>query len=307
VKQKRIHIVIVSALFGILVWISVSMGEQYQVTVSVPISIDNIPEGRSIRTPVPQALQLKLRGDGWRLAKLLMGSELKMDFPFQSLHTAKKAITFKDVAERIAARPGIQLLDMVPDSVFVELDRTGHKKVGVVLDYSVSFREGYGQVGPTTVTPESVTVTGAETLLRTIDSWSTVRGVFDNLRAPVEADLRLAPSPVYMLSLSTSSVHIRINVEPFAEKAFGGLPVEIRAVAPNREVILIPPKIEIVARGGIKQLSNISPSDFQVSVDYRMIVADTTGIIDPDIVAPSGIQVVSRKPEHLQYVVRRRM
>jgi hypothetical protein len=38
-----------------------------------------------------------------------------------------------------------------------------------------------------------------------------------------------------------------------------------------------------------------------------MILADTTGIIDPEITAPAGIQVVSRRPEHLQYVVRRRL
>jgi YbbR domain-containing protein len=307
VKPKRIHIVIISAVFGILVWISVSMSEQYQINVSVPISIDSVPEGRSIKTPVPQSLQLKLRGDGWRLASLLLGSDMKMHFPLQSLRSGKKVITFHDVAERIAYRPGVQLIDMVPDSVFVELDRTSHRKVAVVLDYTVSFREGYGQVGPTTVSPESITVTGAETLLKTIDSWSTVRGVFENLKAPLETDLPLAPSPIYLVSLSTSSVHLRINVEPFAEKVFSGLAVEIRSVAPNREVILIPPKIEIVTRGGIKQLSNTSPSDFHLTVDYRSILADTTGIIDPDIIAPPGIQVVSRRPEHLQYVVRKRL
>ena len=306
-KRTPAHIIIVSAIFGILIWVSVSMSEQYQIAVSVPFSIDNIPEGKSIRTPVPQALQLKLRGDGWRLASLLAGADMQMHFPLQSLRSGKKAITFSDVAERLANRPGIQLLDMVPDSVFVELDRTGHRKVAVVLDYTVSFREGYGQVGPTTVIPESVTVTGAETLLRTIDSWSTVHGVFDNLKAPIETDLRLASSPIYLVSLSTSTVHLRINVEPFAEKVFSGLPVEIRSVAPNREVILIPPKIEIVTRGGIKQLSNTAPSDFHITVDYRMILADTTGVIEPDIAAPPGIQVVSRRPERLQYVVRRRL
>lgn len=306
-KKKRIHIVIVSVIFGIIVWFSVSMSEQYQIAVAVPLSIDNIPEGRSVRTPVPQALQLKLRGDGWRMASFLLGSEMRMHFPLQSLRSGRRAITFTDVAERIADRPGVQLVDMVPESVYVELDRTGRKQVAVVLDYSLSFREGYGQVGPTTVTPESVTVTGAESLLRTIDSWSTVRGVFNDLKASVEADLPLAPSPIYLVTLSTSKVHIHINVEPFAEKVFTGLPVEVRSVAPNREVILIPPKVEIVARGGIKQLSNTMPSDFKLTVDYTMILADTTGIIDPDIRAPEGIQVVSRRPEHLQYVVRRRL
>ena len=33
---------------------------------------------------------------------------------------------------------------------------------------------------------------------------------------------------------------------------------------PNREVILIPPKMEVVARGGIRQLASLMPIDFRV-------------------------------------------
>ncbi|MBP1657949.1 MAG: hypothetical protein H6Q31_2550, partial [Bacteroidetes bacterium] len=73
-----------------------------------------------------------------------------------------------------------------------------------------------------------------------------------------------------------------------------------------RDVIFIPPKMEIVARGGIRQLASVLPVDFQIGVSYDRILADTTGAIEPDVVAPSGIQIVARKPEKLQYIVRKR-
>jgi YbbR domain-containing protein len=294
-------------IFGVLVWFSVAMSEQYQVPVTVPLELEGIPAGKAIRTAVPPALQLKLRGTGWQLASLLWASNLRLEFSLQMFQGAKQTITRTDVAERVAARPGIQLVDMSPEYVLVELEREGSKTVPVALDCQVSFKEGYGQVGPNQVTPDSVTVSGAESLLRSVDAWSTVHGAFENVRSAVEDDLVLAPSTTFRLSLSTPRVHVRINVEPFAEKTLSGLPVEAAAVAPNRELILIPPKIDLVVRGGIKQLANVGVGDFRVSVNYRNVLADSSGTVDADVEAPSGMQVVSKKPERLQYVVRKRL
>ena len=167
---------------------------------------------------------------------------------------------------------------------------------------------GYGFVSTVTVvTPESVVISGAETLLRTIDAWSTVHRSFGSIRAPLEADLDLAPSTTYRVALSERRVHMRLDVEPFAEKSTTGLPVGIVAGAPNRELILIPPRIDLVVRGGIKQLAVLGPGDFHVSVDYRNVLADSSGTVEADVDSPPGVQVVARKPDRLQYVVRKRL
>jgi len=47
--------------------------------------------------------------------------------------------------------------------------------------------------------------------------------------------------------------------------------------------------------------------DFQVSVPYAAILADTTGYVDPVVAAPPGVQVVTKRPEKLQYIVRKRL
>jgi hypothetical protein len=326
-NKRRILILFAASLFGALAWLSVSMGERYQVTLTAPLAVEDVPAGYAIRTPVPRTIQLRYRGDGWRLALLQLGADANLTMTFTALRPAGelpgrtdssaaalrnltpsgRVITHLDISERAPARAGVELTDVTPDSIFLGLDRYEERTVPLQVDISTSFREGYGQVGGATISPESVTVGGAASIVRTIASWPTVRRDFKDLRTPVEADVALAQSPLLLLVLSTTTTHISLNVEPFAEKVLNGISVEGKGIPGNREVIFIPPRVDIVARGGIKQLANLAPSDFQVRVQYTTIVADTTGFIDPNISGPDGIQVVTKRPDRVQYIVRKRL
>ena len=326
-NKHRILILFAASLFGALAWLSVSMGERYQLTLTAPLAVEDIPAGYAIRTPVPRTVQLHYRGDGWRLALLRFGADANLTVTFSALRPASESagridssaavvrnftpanrvITRLDISERAPARAGVELTDVTPDSIFLGLDRYEQRTVPLQLDITTTFREGYGQVGGATLAPDSVTVGGAASILRTITSWPTIRRDFKDLRAPIETDVELAQSHLLLLVMSTTTTHVSLNVEPFAEKVLNGISVEGRGVPGNREVIFIPPRLDIVARGGIKQLANLAPSDFQVRVDYTTIVADTTGLIDPTISGPGGIQIVTKRPERLQYIVRKRL
>jgi len=313
---KRLVTFIAAVLFGVLVWLGVAMRDQFQTIVRVSVTIAGVPDGWAIRTSVPRSIDVKIRGDGWQVAALLLGPDLHLTFPLKpgvphgiDIPDTKtvRIITFSEIVDRLSLRAGVQCVDVEPDSLFLALDRAGRKTVPVIPDCALSFREGYGQVGSVTSSPDSVTITGAESVVRGITSWKTTHAVFDGLKAPVDARVTLADDSPYVVSLSASAVRLQVNVQPFAEKIFNGLTVELTDVPTNREVILIPPKIDIVARGGIRELATLDPIDFRVWVEYRAIVVDSTGVIEPDVKAPEGIQVVSRQPERLQYVVRKRL
>jgi hypothetical protein len=326
-KNHRLLILLAASLFGALAWLSVSMGERYQITLTAPLSIEDIPAGYAIRTPVPRAVQLRYRGDGWRLALLQLGPDARLTIAFSALRVANepagrldspptavrnlppanRVITRLDISERAPAPAGVELVDVTPDSIFLGLDRYDQRTVPLQLDITTMFREGYGQVGGATLVPDSVTIGGAASIVRTIASWPTVHRDFKDLRTPVEADVPLAQSSLLLLTLSTAVTHVSLTVEPFAEKVMNGISVEGSGIPANREVIFIPPKVDIVTRGGIKQLANLALSDFHVRVNYTSIVADTSGSIDPIISGPPGIQIVTKRPERLQYIVRKRL
>lgn len=305
-KERNIQIVAAAALFGILVWLSVAMREEYHVSVAAPLSIEDVPSDWAIRTPVPSAVQLRFRGDGWRLAGLLLGPEIRLAFSYANFRTGKGAITTGDIADKIGLRAGIQLVSVKPDSIHVAIDPFSEKTVPVVPDYTISFRNGYDQVGSVVMLPESVTIGGATTILEHIESWPTTQASFEDVRVPVDARVELESTTSYDLTFSTPTVRMRIDVQPIAEKVFSGLPVDVVSVPNTHEVILIPPRVELVVRGGIEQLSQLTLSQFRVWVDYETIQAETTRTIETLVLAPEGTQIVLKRPERLEFIVRKK-
>jgi len=305
-ERRSVYIAVVATLFGILAWVSVTMRESYETTITSPFILQDIPPGMAVESALPRELLLRLRGEGWRLAGVLLARAPAVVMSASSLPPHHRPLTFHDFADHIALPPGVRLLDVKPDSLEVALGSSVRKRVPVVLDCVAGFREGYGQVGPTFVAPDSVTLTGAEAVLRTIDAWRTERRVFDNVRGPLDAEVPLASPDPFAIALSVPSVRIAITVEPFAEKIIAGIPVVVAGVPDHREVILIPPRIEIVVRAGIRQLSALSAADFHATTSYGSVAADSTGLIDAEVACPAGVQLVTRRPEHLQYIVRKR-
>lgn len=306
-KKGRIHILIGAALFAALLWVIVNMRDQYQTTIVVPLVLEDIPSGKAIQTPVPRRLFLRCSSDGWRLAAMTLKGDVRCVLDVNSLPANQPALTLKDITERLNLPYGIQPITMRPESLFITLDKSAQKKIPVTLDYQLSFKDGYGLVGSPVVTPESVQVEGAETVLKAISTWKTAFTRFENLKASVETDVSLADTSAYTLRFLPAQVRVRVNVQPFAEKPFSGLAVEVLSVPVSREVILIPPKIDVVVRGGIEQLAGLSLRDFRASVDYSVLVSDASGFIDPQVVSPAGVQLVSKRPERLQYIVRKRL
>lgn len=306
-KQKNLHIILATTLFAALLWISVQLSNQYQTTVTTPFVLRNLPTGFALKAQVPRTIALRLRGEGWQMAAMFLRSDLRCVLDLALLAPQQGVITLNDVAERMTIPPGIQILDMKPDSVFVSYDTLGFRKVPVVLDYTASFRERHGQVGPVAVSPESVVIEGATSVLATIDTWKTSRVVLDNLKAPVELTVPLLESDRYLVTPNPSEVTVKLDVQWFAEKTISGLAVEVLSVPMYREVILIPPRLDLVVRGGVEQLAQLTGLDFRASIDYTTLLSDTTGMANPEITIPEGLHIVSRRPERLQYIIRKRL
>jgi len=306
-QRRSLYIVIISSLFGVLAWVSVTMREDYEATVVSSFILRDIPPGMAVQTPLPQTILLRFRGEGWRLAGVLLAHAPGIVFSASTLPAGHRPLTYNDFADHISLAPGVRLLDVKPDSLRIEIGPAVRKRVPVVLDCLASFREGYGQIGSTSVEPDSVTLTGAESVLNGISRWKTERRVFENVRGSLDAEVPLASASPYEIGFSVPAVRIAIAVEPFAEKIIAGLPVQVTAVPASQEVILIPPRIEIVVRAGIRQLSSLSAGDFLVETSYASIAADSTGAIDTNILCPAGVQLVTKRPDRLQYIVRKRL
>jgi YbbR domain-containing protein len=305
-KQKRLHIIFTTVFFAVLLWISVKLGRQYQTTVIATVDIENLPQGSAIKSSIPRSLRLRLRGDGWQLVPVTMGANLRFPIDLKTSPYQNRIITIRDVTERLSIPMGVQVASMTPDSIFVQLDTYAEKRIRVEPDLKLSFRDGYDQIGKAVVAPESVLVGGARSVLDGMHSWRTVPIAQENVRAPIDMDVPLSDTSGIRLDFTPDNVHVNVEVQPLAEKTFAGIPVEVTDVPSTVEVIVIPPKVDLVVRSGVQTLGALVPESLRTTIGFAEVAADTTGVLVPHVQTPEGVQLVSKRPDRVQYVIRQR-
>jgi hypothetical protein len=306
-ENRRYHIVIAAFLFAVVTWLSANMRYDYTVVRNIPVILENEREGLTLRFPVPKNMTVRFHGNGWMLAALWFTPNMKYYIDVSSLSRDPYIVTAEDVMEHIKLPVSVQVVDVNPDTLTLAIDEYREKRVPVVPRVLLAFHEGYGQVGPTSVTPESVTIGGTAEALSRITSWSTAYRKLEDLRAPVDADLPLEDPDTYAIRLGQPFARLAANVQPFAEKSYAGIPVTVVDAPPSKEVIFIPPRIDLIARGGIDQLARLTPESFQATVEFQALVSDSANTLIPTIHGPADVKIVSRKPERFQYIIRSRL
>ncbi|MER3525160.1 MAG: hypothetical protein C4326_14215 [Ignavibacteria bacterium] len=305
-KVQNMHILLATTLFAGLLWLSVSLSDQYQIHVYAPLVVRGIPAGKAIADPLPQAVRLTFSDYGWRLAKFLWGANVDWVIDLSLLPPHHQVLTLRDFAEQIGARLGVQPTAIVPESVYIRLDDVETKRIPIKPHIDVSCREGFGQVGDAVVQPESVTVSGARRVVRSLQSWRTVYQRFDQVRESVDVFIPIADTTV-PVAFTPPRLKLIVPVQQLAEKTFTHIPLELVSVPSNREVFLSPSYLDIVVRGGIEQLAELQLPAVRAVVDYRAILADTSGTVEPQIIVPSGLRIVRKTPERVQYVLRKKI
>lgn len=304
-KEKKITIVFFSLIFASLVWLSVDMGNIFQTTVDLPIRVENLQKNKAIASPLPKSISLRIQGNGWQLLNVLLSPNLRYTIDFRLLSKRDTVFTYKDLTEHINLPKDIHIFETSPETVFVQIDDMVTKKIPVQPVVSVSYRQGFDIVGRVQPEPDSIVITGARALLNRITAWKTQMAYFKDVNAPVSASVSLLDSLHLEVDRPQSVVRLTFDVQPIAEKTIGNIPVEVNQVPENRSVVLIPPTISVIIRSGVNAVAPLTEKDFYAFVDYKSILLDTSGFVQPIILGPENIKIVQQNPDRIQYVIRK--
>jgi YbbR domain-containing protein len=306
-KFKHYHIIIGAFLFALLMWVSVNMTYDYATTYTIPIKLDNLPTGKILKYPIPKNLYLRIKGSGWHLTSLFISGNLELII--DGTKFTANTVTFTDalVVEKIKLPTPISILDLSPDSLNFVIEDCLTKKVIVKPLINLDFLEGYGQVGDIEVFPDSILVKGSQSNIGSIDDWRTKPVTLNKLSKPVHVKLPLQEPPEYIIKIEQKEVDLRINVQPFAEKSYTGINIETHYLPVNREVIFIPPKMDVILRGSIENLSYITNDSISAYVDFTTLVSDTSGYVNPEVNLPAGVKIIKTFPDKFQFIIRKRL
>lgn len=304
-KEKKLTIFIFAVFFSFLVWISVNLGNTFQTTLTIPVTIENLRPTQAIASPLPGSISLRIQGTGWQLVNALLSPNIRYMIDFSTISRRDTLFTFKNLAERINLPKEIVVFETFPETVFVRLDQKISKSIVVEPTLTALFREGFGMVGRIRTDPDSITVTGARALLSNLHAWNSRPLTISDINTPVSVVIPLADSLSNEIVLSHSYVKVAFDVQPIAERTIDNIPVEVNQVPDNRSVVLIPPTVSIIIRSGVNAITPLQEKDFDAFIDYKSILLDTSGYVQPVILGPDHVQIVKQIPDRIQYVVRK--
>ncbi|MEG8945853.1 CdaR family protein [Rosettibacter firmus] len=300
-KNKIIPIVFI-ILFSLILWGSVSLSDYYVETITVPIEIVDLPENYTPSYLSNNEVLLKLKARGWELAKLTLTSNNTFKV---SVHhkIGKYKVNLRDELENnIWLSSLVTVLEINPPVISIEIDKTVTKKVRIKPNIKINFAKDYALVSDIIITPAEIEVSGPASILQFINEVETDSVVFNNVSEKIISEVNL--KSIEGVTFSVTKCKVEFDVQKIVERAFDDLFVEVRNVPNSKQLILYPPKVSIVLRGGINKLGRLTNDSLKVYVDYWDAVMSEENVIQPKIEIPDYTELLDVKPNKLEFIIK---
>jgi YbbR domain-containing protein len=301
--KKNLHIVLIAFLFSIILWVSISLSNDYYTTIEVPVKIVDFPAGYSSGSDMPEKISIKVKGKGWKLIALNVANVQNYVIPVGQLTGRRVINLFNYLAENQWLSSDLEVISVNPDTISFYIEKITGKKVPIISALNLNFRTGYGIASPIKMEPESTYVYGPVSFLNKLEYVVTEPLGKDALDTKTikRVPLKNIPGMTYR----DDAVMVNIDVQRIVEKNFDSVLVHIVDIPKDRNVVLLPNRINVSLKGGIEVLGKIDTSLFNAYVNYREVVMDTVGSIIPHIDIPENTSLILIKPEHLRYIIKK--
>ncbi len=301
--KKNLHIIIISVIFSIILWISISLSNDYYTTVQIPIRLINFPKGYTTGTSIPNDISVKLKGKGWKLITVELGVESNYLIPVRKKVGKITVNLYNYLVENHWLSSNVEVINISPDTLSFFVEKTVKRKLPIVTALNLDYKAGYGLASPVKIAPDFTLVTGPASYLKAMKEVPTEDISMENLDNKIIKQIPLKNIPG--MKYQTGKVLVTLDVEKIVDRNIDNLFVKVIDVPKDRNVILLPGRITVTIRGGVEILGRINTSDFNAFVNYREVVLDTLGSVSPHVDIPPNVSLLSVKPERLGYIIKK--
>jgi hypothetical protein len=301
--NKKINIIIVSLIFSTVIWVSISLSNEYYASIKVNLKVIDLPYGYAAASKLPSNIVIKLKGKGWKLAAESLGAESEF-FVSAKYDSGKINLNlYNSLSDNRWLANDVEVININPDTLSFRVEKIASKKLKILPQLNLTYKPGYGLAQPVYVYPESTIVYGPWSVIKNFNSVPTEYASYVNIDSRVNKKISLAT--VQGTFYDDNSAFLFLDIQKIVDMNFDGLPVKVYDIPADRDIIFLPNKVSIGVKGGIDFLGKVTSDQFKVSVNYRNIVSDTLGSIMPEIQMPPNLSLMYVKPERLRYIIKK--
>ncbi|MCP9290921.1 CdaR family protein [Gracilimonas sediminicola] len=278
IRREKVVVFVGAYIMAISLWFIVNLGGSFNITINIPVEPGNVPENMALTEDLPEFVQVSVSGDGWQLLNLYN------DPPTVVINIEESEINlFDQVRQRLSYLQEIDVAKVQPLLLSVNMEPKISKRVPVKINTDLNFQPRFGLVGEPTYSPDSITVTGAQSRIEDITEWEvqdTLR--LEGIREDISVTLPLEDA-IGVVELSENEITYNADVSEFTE---GETTVYIRTrgLPRGQNVNYNPSSVTIRFDVPIEQYAEVEKiRPYEVYVPYAKILEDSTGFVTPDI------------------------
>lgn len=295
-------------LLAVVFWFLTKLSKEYEATINFPISIENLPQDKLVQGKLANEVGVHVKATGFKiLSGRLFPRTLKIDAG--NLYQRSESsfyilLSQQRVAIQKQMNTGVSIYHFISDSIDLEIGSLSQKKVPVKLDKDITFETGYDISGSISIKPDSILVSGPESLIDTIKFVSTNKLDLKDINDSFEERLALKSFPSDQnIRYDVSEVNLQAKVEKFTE---GTQKVSFTVLNVPEGVLIstYPKQLDLTYKVALKDFGQVNPSSFLIECDYKLSIDNNLSYLIPKLTNQSNlVKNVKISPLKIDFVI----
>lgn len=275
-------VITICVLISTLLWLTFTLQELYTATLELPVKIANLPADQALAVAPPATVRVQVRGEGYPLVQLYFNP------PSLTLDARQERIDLSTV-DLVLPR-GVIVESITPPIIELRKEPRVERRLPVALRVTLETPPTHDLLYPPRLEPDSVTVSGAVSILQNLTAWPTVSMRLTDVRDVLKLRVPLADTLHTLVTVFPEAIWLYAQAVPFTE-GVRELPVRVTGIPPaERAVTLEPSVVRVQFRVPLAQYeAAMQAPDFYATVSYETIRTDTTGRVRPLVHLPEGV------------------
>ena len=277
----------------------------YTKTIVFAVKPVDIPSDQVVLDQSIDSIRLELNGYGYNLAKYYIDQPI-VEISLNDLDKVKskyqwtKQRNFSDLQEKF--NESVSLISTSVNQIDFIIEQYESKNVPVELQLELNYKSGFDSFQEYKLSKDSITVTGPNSLIDTINVIETQKLVLNQIDSDINSAIWLKPSENQNVIYSEESIGFQLKVEKFTEESIK-VPITIVNIDDNIKINYYPKVVSVLYRVSIKDYKAVNPMDFRVECDLNTINKDNSVLISSITKKPSNVKKSRIENNQIQYVI----
>jgi YbbR domain-containing protein len=261
---RHLGLKIVALTMATLLWLTVAGEHVVERIIRIPVEFRNIPAELEVVGDPPDTVDVRLRGSSTFISGLNAG-EVVAVLDLEKARPGSRLFHIRN--EDVRAPFGVEVAQVVPATVGIELEKSARREVPVVAQVEGEPAPGF-VVGPIAAKPATVEIVGPESRVKKVGQAITEPIDIEGARGDIRDVVTVGLTDAALRLVQPQSATVVVGVLPApVERELVGVPVRARNRARTHRIEISPPVVTVEIRGRREAVSGIVADAIDAFVD----------------------------------------